>query len=521
MAATSSSTSVSNRHLTGLLAAERSACRAAAATSRAGVPWLFVLVLLGLGLRCFHYGSNPPVWHDEAAQIANVLHKDCNEMLGPLYYAEACPPLFMVLEKAVVGVLGDNTYALRLMPFLAGSIAAMALVMLARSILPRQGLLWFTLLLAISSALLWHCSEAKPYSVDLLVATALLGLLAPSKSGDRATNRLLLTLAILTPLLIFLSFPALFLLGGVALTLLPSAWQGRSNRWLYGAFVAVLGGSFLALYFTAVRAQKVGMIEDCWASNFPNWNEPWLVPLLGVRNFTNMFRYAVEPIGNVLCPLALVGGIWLWRGGYRWLVGFLVWPLALNAVAWLTGSYPMDASRVDVYATPALLLLLCAGIAPAWSWLRTRANWALVGLALLLLAPVGQTAFTFIKPWKRRDSATPVAFVMERRRADEPVVGTLWEQEYYCRHLGPHFRFLVQLPAFPPTPIAAVALDADNRPTGQSVKSLWLLSTTDPAEQAAQVAALQPGGSWRVVETHDFPDVTVLHVVQESPAGAR
>jgi hypothetical protein len=137
------------------------------------------------------------------------------------------------------------------------------------------------------------------------------------------------------------------------------------------------------------------------------------------------------------------------------------------------------------------------------------------------VAPVGQTAFTFIKPWKRRDSATPVAFVLERRRADEPVVGTLWEQEYYCRQLGPHFRYLVALPAFPPTPVSAEALDADNRPTGRSVKSLWLLSTTNPAEQAAQVAALQPGGPWRVVETQGFPDVTVLHVVQESPALAR
>src|SRR6202011_91103 len=115
----------------------------------------------------------------------------------------------------------------------AGCLAVAILVALARRVLPRQGLLWLALLLGTSTSLLWHSCEAKPYSVDLLVATGLLGLLTPCRSGQRASSRLLIWLAALSPLLIFLSFPAAFLLGGVALTLLPSAWRGRSNRWLY------------------------------------------------------------------------------------------------------------------------------------------------------------------------------------------------------------------------------------------------------------------------------------------------
>ena len=85
--------------------------------------WLLVLLIaLGLGLRCYHYVLNPPVWHDEAAQISNVLRKDYSEILGPLYYAEACPPLFLALEKVAVDLLGDSTFALRLVPFLAGCL---------------------------------------------------------------------------------------------------------------------------------------------------------------------------------------------------------------------------------------------------------------------------------------------------------------------------------------------------------------------------------------------------------------
>ena len=72
---------------------------------RGRVPWLLLIVGLGLGLRTFTWVGNPPLWHDEAAQIYNVLHLDLAEVLGPLYYSEACPPLFLVAEKAVVAVL--------------------------------------------------------------------------------------------------------------------------------------------------------------------------------------------------------------------------------------------------------------------------------------------------------------------------------------------------------------------------------------------------------------------------------
>lgn len=90
---------------------------------RRGVLLLAVVVLFGLGLRTGHYLVDPPVWHDESVLIFNALNKDFSEMLGPLYYSEACPPLFLAVEKAVALALGDGTYALRLVPFLASCTA--------------------------------------------------------------------------------------------------------------------------------------------------------------------------------------------------------------------------------------------------------------------------------------------------------------------------------------------------------------------------------------------------------------
>src|SRR5689334_11034751 len=73
-------------------------------------PWLIAaLVALGLGLRAYHYLRDAPVWHDEHALIWNVLTKQGAELLGPLHYSEAAPPLFLALEQGVVHVLGDST----------------------------------------------------------------------------------------------------------------------------------------------------------------------------------------------------------------------------------------------------------------------------------------------------------------------------------------------------------------------------------------------------------------------------
>ncbi len=85
------------------------------------LPWTAGLVLLGLALRLFHYLRNPSVWHDEAALVLNVLGKSFRELLGPLWFSEAAPPLFLWIEKVVTHTLGDGTYALRLVPFLTGT----------------------------------------------------------------------------------------------------------------------------------------------------------------------------------------------------------------------------------------------------------------------------------------------------------------------------------------------------------------------------------------------------------------
>ncbi len=141
---------------------------------RTRMSWLIAAVLLGLGLRAYHYLRGPAVWQDEAALILNVLDKDYGALLGPLRFHEAAPPLFLWLEKAVSTTLGDEPLALRLPPFLASCAALLLMVPVARRLLPAAAVPWAVLLFACSEQLSWHACEAKPYAFDVLAATVLL-----------------------------------------------------------------------------------------------------------------------------------------------------------------------------------------------------------------------------------------------------------------------------------------------------------------------------------------------------------
>src|SRR5256885_816545 len=103
---------------------------------------VYCALALALGLRLFHYARNPSVWHDEAALIVNVLGKGFRELLGPLFLAEAAPPLFLWTERIATLVLGDGTYALRLLPFAASVGGVLAFFSLGRRLLARAALPW-------------------------------------------------------------------------------------------------------------------------------------------------------------------------------------------------------------------------------------------------------------------------------------------------------------------------------------------------------------------------------------------
>jgi len=452
-------------------------------------------LLVGLGLRVYAYLRNPSVWQDEAALVLNVIGKGFGDLLGPLYFSEAAPPLFLWAERALLLLLGDSPPALRLLPFLASCAAPLLLLFAARRLLRPAAVPWAVLLFCLNDHLLWHAAEAKPYALDVLSATVLVALWCRTR-GWRLEHALLLYAAV-APLIIFLVYPGCFLLGGAMLALLPSLWRERARvaPWLaYGTLAGCVGVSFLALVLGPARAQHDPLIESCWQGlgGFPPWaGSWWAVPLWLVKSTVEVLTYCCAPVGGVLAGVLVLGAVALWRHGQRATLLFLLAPAGLALVAAFLGRYPYSGSRVLVFFTPAVVLLIAAGLAPALDWLRARARAAVAGLVVLVLVAAGTSVANLVFPSGRPAMGAASRYVLAQRRPGDLVLGNSWEQMYYFRHLGHDF-----IPAGPvPAPRAG---------------RLWLVITA--ATRADREAFLRglPPDAWEPMQRREFYRTTVV-----------
>lgn len=393
---------------------------------------LRVTVALGLALRAFHYLRCPSVWHDEAALIVNVLELSFRDMLGPLLHSEAAPPLFLMIERAVVLLFGEGEYALRLVPFLASCLALVLFADLTRRTLGSWAAVLAVGLFAASDRLLWHACEAKPYAIDVLVAVAAAWWLAWSE-GWPLWKRCL-PVAVVAPAALWVSFPACFVLGGLLLALAPLARKGtRADRTAFGLLVAVIGVAFVALALGPAAAQRNPHMESCWQGHFPDWSKPWTVPLWVVAGTFEVARYCLLPLGQLMLVFAVVGAVSIWRSRPG-LVAALAAPLGLALVAALLHKYPYGGSRLEVFAAPALCLLGAEGVRRTAERVGNRSPALAVIVVLLALVPVGQTAVRTIRVWERAAHNEAAAHVLRHLDEGDAILVNHWEDEYYFRH---------------------------------------------------------------------------------------
>jgi hypothetical protein len=458
-------------------------------------PWFAVVVALGLGLRLYHYLRNPSMWHDEAALVLNVLNKDFLALLGPLTFSEAAPPAFLWMERAITLLLGDSTYALRLIPFLASCGALLLMVPVAQRVLRPPAVPWALLLMACSDHILWHTCEAKPYAVDIFAATAVLAIFCSTASWPLAWQLAVYTL--LAPLLIFSTYPGCFLGGGVLVALLPAVWRKRQVKtWIgYGVLVLTVVTAFGLLLAGPIRAQRCTVIVDCWKSTFPRWDRPATVPAWTVLGLFEVFRYCFEPVGQAFLFLAVVGGVRLWRRRSRTLLALLLIPALLPLLAAYFQAYPFGGSRVVVYTAPALALLIAEGLPVDRDALRPLAlrDLCRYGVFAVALLPLAWAVYRTVEPWNRADCAGAAEYVLAHRRPGEAVAANHWEYAYYFRHLGTDFTLLEE---------------ADLRTTGP----LWLVATAVLPEDRLAIWHLFERQGWHMLEQQDFTRTTVFRL---------
>ncbi|MBX6314258.1 MAG: hypothetical protein IRY99_15300 [Isosphaeraceae bacterium] len=332
--------------------------------------WAFVG--LGLLVRLAKYLMNYPLWWDEAFVAVNFIHRGYRELLGPLDCGQICPPLFLVIELTIVRALGFSELTLRLFPLLC-ALTSVVLFRYAAGLLLRGVPRWLAVaIFAVSFHPIRHAAEVKPYASDLLVALGLLTL-AFWWLREPARALPLWALAGAVPVALGLSYPAVFVAGGIGLGLAPKVWRmGRRDLWLaFSAIGLALVSTFGGLIVTFARSQSstfLAGLQSYWASSFPPLDSAWTFGKWLIATHTGtMFAYpGGGQRGGSAATLALVvlAAIALWRRDRRTILAICLAPFALTLAAATWRRYPYGGeARIVQHLAPSICLLSGLGAA--------------------------------------------------------------------------------------------------------------------------------------------------------------
>lgn len=374
--------------------------------------WAFVL--LGVVVRVVRYLLCFPFWGDELMLIQNLLERQTfGELLAPLKYGQVCPVGFVLIDWAIMQVLGYSEYSLRLFPLLASIAGLVMFTLLARRLLHPLPAMLAVGILAVAYHAIRHSAEVKPYGCDLTV-TATLMYLAVWWWQDRKPAALW-CLAAFTPIALALSYPAVFIAGGIGLALVLSVWRaGWSARFAFAGYGLALLGSFGLMMATVGSAQYDETFEPvmsrCWENGFLPWRTPLQVPLWLIQAHTGemlAWPQGDDRGGSTFTTILCLMGIALWwKREFRVPLVMCLAPLALGLVASAMERFPYGAStRVTQYQGPIFILLAASGgawgigLARRWQPQRILAGSCVV----LALMAVGVMIKDMTKPYKTFD----------------------------------------------------------------------------------------------------------------------
>lgn len=401
-------------------------------------------LLYGLSIRLGYYLSNQSLWHDEAAIALNIMNRGYWELLQPLDYDQAAPPLFLWLEKVFSQLFGPTEYALRLLPFLASLSALWMFYQMLQRGASSWGQPIAMGLFAASSYLVFFSGELKPYAVDVAVGLGLfLGLTA--LRGQEMSRRQQLQYGVLGSLAIWLSYPSVFMLAAAEAahaTALPWRRWGAILRNRLGVYAAWLL-SFAGLYWGVIRTTLSNEnLINSWGARYPDspLDILWLLDAIS--------RFFYRPLGyrgvtEAIAALAfLIGCMYLYRQR-RALLALWMLPFGVTLAAGYLKQYPFR-ERLILFLVPFVIAVMAEGM--AWS-IQNRQRWIKgLGVVLMLTLVLGKAIDTgnkLLNPQETFLRADPIRPAMSYVQANWSDTDDLYiapraglPVRYYARRSG-------------------------------------------------------------------------------------
>ena len=397
---------------------------------------LLAVLLLGTVLRLVHYLLGRSLWLDEARLALDIASLSWTELLKPLPYDQAGPPLFLWGVKALTAGFGVNEWALRAIPLAAGIGVVWLIYPVARRFVSAPTATVAAAIVAFSPSLIFFSNEVKPYSTDAFATLMLLALAAAWHEEPGDTRRWAL-LTVAGAIVVWLSAPAVLVLAGIGCaSLLHRAIRSRIFiRLLASGAVWIL--SFVTAYLLVYQpASRNPYLREYWAPALLVPGTPdlprraWLVmrALVWGIPFGHPGPIHASPIELLLMsPMTLLVVIVMGLGAARLLregkarAALVLAPLAVMLAATVVGAYPL-ALRLSLFSAGLLVVLVAAGI----EWVATDVldrRRTLVGATvagLLLTLPVTHAVPDLIR-WPAPQHARPLIQRYEAVAGTEPI----------------------------------------------------------------------------------------------------
>jgi hypothetical protein len=404
------------------------------------------LILLGLLLRLRQYFTGRSLWLDEAMLALNIVGRSFSGLTQTLDYNQGGPLGFLLAEKLVATLLGKSELSLRLLPLIAGCAALLLFALLLRQMTQKIGAFIALALFAAGAPLVYYASEVKQYSSDVFVTLLLLWLAARHLQSPKP-GRDFIILAIAGALSVWCSHPALFVLTGIAATLVLHYILQKDISRLKQIIAVILAWavSFSILYFVNLRGLAANQfLFNYWADAFVPM-PPWV----GFNWFPDTLKSVLDnPAGLgtfwvLPALLMLMGLLALLR--HNWQFGAL-FGLTLGAAlaASALGKYPF-AGRMILFAVPIFLALIGAGL-DAVAGLFQRPCWLGNGVALILAAfllyqPLTTAAQNFIQPKYYEHIRPAMAYLQANRKPGDVFYVYYWAVPAF-RYYAPFYGFI-------------------------------------------------------------------------------
>ena len=407
-----------------------------------------VILVAGV-IRVRLFAARRSLWFDEAAVAMNIIERSFGALLLPLDHEQTAAPLFLWGERVAVMLGGNNEWALRALPLLAGLLLPFAMWSVAKRLFSPVEALVAVALVALSPFLIYYANEVKPYGIDALVTTLLFAaaLRIREQPGDRGRW---LALALGGAVAIGIAIPAPFVLAGVAVFLLarPEVRRApgfRAHAALTVVAWAVAAGLALLVYLPLMKHDSFigSFMQHYWGTSFLSNEPPGLksrvLDAVSAAIRTTFFDKVMWPQQlNMLMLVAVAGAIRIvmTRGlAYAAMLGV---PVLLLVCAAALQIYPLG-DRLILFAAPITAIALVAGVtwpARLIHGPRQPMMTAVLG-ALLLVVPIWRAGAAMRNPPGRSETREMIHELVRVRSqsASRPPVwlsaGSVMAWRYY------------------------------------------------------------------------------------------